>query len=77
MNIRTIGLVARREFVTRVRRRAFVLGIVLAPVLLLVLMAIGYAIGTGTEETKRVVIALPALLGVFPPNRGHGFSVSL
>jgi ABC-2 type transport system permease protein len=56
MNIRTIGLVARREFVTRVRRRAFVLGIVLAPVLLLVLMAIGYAIGTAGEQQARILV---------------------
>lgn len=74
MNIRTIGLVARREFVTRVRRRAFVLGIVLAPVLLLVLMAIGYAIGTGTEETKRVVIVdHDSLLSFYDSSRAAHF----
>ena len=56
MSFRTIALVARREFITRVRRRAFLLGTLLAPVILLALMGIGYLIATASEQQARVLV---------------------
>jgi len=56
MNFRTIVLVARREFITRVRRRAFLLGTLLAPVMLLALMGVGYLIGAASEQQARLLV---------------------
>jgi ABC-2 type transport system permease protein len=70
-----LSLIIKREYVTRVRKKSFIIGTLLAPVGLLVymLIVIGLARYQGSDELKVAVMDEAKMMGQLPDEKGVRF----
>ncbi|MCS6930225.1 MAG: ABC transporter permease [Saprospiraceae bacterium] len=67
-----LGLIIRREYLTRVRKKSFIIGTLMAPVGLLIYFLVIFYLARyeGDQETRIAVLDEGGMIGVLPDERG-------